>query len=295
MVIKESFRLVSKTPNVLNLNASTMRSFYDEENSPRHVFAILELKRKNFVHFTNSKIFDLISDIKKREDLKILDFDYALPVSFNKPTKELVVNLKPFEVKEVSNMSPNDLYGAIVYAYSFAMLVSKKFKIPESYANIIINFMLSFYVKAFGRTYGLVGIYASEISKLKFLIACYILASYFGYKVDKKLFQRASALAPYMYHTEYDTLRTYNFADIADFIKAVSDLKVMPGLTITKFTSTLYKYYGVNMLVAIEDLSRFFSVIVTSSVPGSRVVPRYLIQVNEKEYFKLIEIMRRMF
>ena len=295
MVIKESFRLVSKTPNVLNLNESTMRSFYNEENSPRHVFAILELKRKQFVHFTNNKIFDLISNIKKRESLKVLNFDYALPVSFNKPTKDLIVNLKPFQVLEVSNMSANDLYGSIVYAYAFAMLVSKKFKISESYAGIIVNFMLSFYVKAFGRTYGLVGIYASEISKLKFLIACYILASYFGYKTDKKLFQKASALAPYMFHTEYDELRSYDFGDIQGFINAVSDLKVMPGLTITKFTSTLYKYYGVNMLVAIEDLSRFFSVIVTSSVPGSRVVPRYLIQVNEKEYFKMVDIMRRMF
>lgn len=295
MVIKESFRLVSKTPNVLNMSESIMRSFYNEENSPRHVFATLELKKKNFVHFTNKKIFDLISDIKKREDLKILNFDYALPVSFNKPTKDLVVNLKPFQVLEISNMSSNDLYGAIVYAYAFAMLVNKKFKISESYASIIINFMLSFYVKAFGRAYGLVGIYASEISKLKFLIACYILVAYFGHNIDKKLFSKAASLAPYMYHTEYDELRSYNFREITGFVDALSNLKVMPGLTVTKFTSTLYKYYGVNMLVALEDLSRFFSVILTSSVPGSRVVPRYLVQVNEQEYFKLVEIMRRMF
>ena len=207
----------------------------------------------------------------------------------------MVKNLKPFEIQEISNMSPNDLYASLVYAYSFEKLVTKKFKLSESYANIIVNFLLSFYVKAFGRKYGLVGIYSSGIPKLKFLIACYILASFFGYQVNRKLFTKASTLAPYMYHTEIDQLQKYDFSNIDQFIKAVSDLKVMPGLTVALFTTTLYRFYGINILVALEDCSRFFSVILTSSVPGTRVVPRYLMQVNQKEYFKLIEIMRRLF
>lgn len=295
MKVKETFKLVSNVPNILNLSESIVRSFYNEENSPRHVFAILELKKQSIVHFTSKKIFNLISNIKQRDSVQIINFDYPLPVSYNPPTKGLIINLKPFEVQEIINMSPNDLYASLVYAYSFEKLVTKKFKISESYANIIVNFLLSFYVKAFGRKYGLVGIYSSGIPKLKFLIACYILASFFGHQVNKKLFTNASKLAPYMYHTEIDQLQKYDFSNIDQFIKAVSDLKVMPGLSVALFTTTLYRFYGINMLVALEDCSRFFSVILTSSVPGNRVVPRYLIQVNQKEYFKLVEIMRKLF
>ena len=196
MKVKDSFKLVSNVPNILNLSESVLRSYYDEDNSPRHVFAILELKKNSIVHFTTKKIFKMVSDTKKRDSLQIINFDYPLPVSYNPPTKGMIVNLKPFELKEISNMSPNDLYASIVYAYSFSQMVTKKFKISPSYAKIIVNFLLSFYVKAFGRKYGLVGIYSSGIPKLKFLIACYILSSFFGHAVNKKLFSDASILAP---------------------------------------------------------------------------------------------------
>lgn len=295
MKVKDSFRLISNTPNILNLSESVLRSFYNEENNPRHVFAILELKKNSMVHFTNKKIFELISNKKKRGSIQIVNIDYPLPVSYNHPTKGMITNLKPFELKEISNMSPNDLYACLVYAYAFERLATKKFKISESYAKVVVNYLISFYVKAFGRKYGLVGIYSSTIPKLKFLIACYILSAFFGRPTNKKLFEEASKIVPFMYANEYEQLKTYKFSEIDQFIKAVSDLKVMPGLTVAVFTSTIYRFYGINMLAALEDCSRFFSVILTSSVAGSRVVPRHLVQVNEKEYFKIIEITRRMF
>jgi len=295
MIIKDSFKLVSNAPNIVKMSESVVRSYSEEENSPRHVFAMLELKKKSITHFTTKKIFNLISNTTKRDVIQILNFDYPLPVSYNPPTKGLIINLKPFEVKEISNMSPNDLYASLVYAYSFAMMVTKKFKVSDSYAKIIINYMLSFYVQVFGKQYGLVGIYASGIPKLKFLIACYILASYFGYTQNKNFFTKASSLAPFMYSNELDQLKKYDFTRIDQFVKAVSDLKVMPGLSVTQFTSRLYRFFGINILPAIEDCARFFSVILTSSVPGSRVVPRFLIKYNEKEYFKIIEITRGMF
>lgn len=295
MIVKDSFKLVSNIPNTLDLSKNIIDSYTIEENSPRHVFAMLELKKKSIAHFTTTKIFDIISNIKKREYIQIINFDYPLPTSYNLPTNTAIINLKPFEVNEISSMSAYDLYTSIVYAYSFSMLSTKKYKISESYAKIIINFLLSFYVKAFGRDYGLVAIYSSAIPKLKFLIACYILAAFFGHPTNKNLFTSASTLAPYMYSNEIDQLLKYNFSFIDQFIKATSDLKVMPGITIAKFTSKLYRFYGINVLVALEDCARFFSVILSSSIPGARVVPRHLIQVNEKEYYKMVEIMGGMF
>jgi len=296
MIIKDSFRLVSGAPNLFKVSESIVKSHQQEENNPRHVFAVIELKKNSIKHFTNSVIFDLIKNKVKRESIQVVKIDsYPLPVSYNPPTRGMIINLKPFEVNEISNMNPNDLYASLVYAYAFRGLVTKKFKISESHANIIVKYLLSFYVQVFGKEYGLVGIYASGIPKLKFLVACYILSSFFGYKTGKKLFSKASSIAPYLYANEFDQLMKYNFYYIEEFIKATSELKVMPGLTITIFTSKLYRFFGINILPAIEDCSRFFSVFLISSIPGSRLIPRTLYKYNEKEYFKLVEIMRRMF
>lgn len=296
MVIKDKFRLVSNAENVINVSSSVIQKYSSEENSPRHVFAILELKKKSIVHFTSNTIMDWVSNKTKRESIQIVKVDdYPLPVTYNPPTKGNVINLKPFSVDEVSSMSPNDLYASLVYAYTFQKLVTKKYKIKEEYAKVIVNYLLSFYVQVFGKEYGLVGIYASGIPKLKFLTACYILSAFFGIKTSPSLFQKASTIAPYLYNNEIEQLKKYDFSLVEDFIQAISDTKVMPGLTITKFTSKLYRFFGVDILPAMEDCSRFFSVILTSSVPGNRLVPKYLFKYNQTEYFQLIEILRRMF
>lgn len=296
MVIKDTFRLVSGAPNVFKVSGSVVRSYQREENSPRHVFVILELKKHSIKHFTTSTIFNYIKDVKKREDIQVVNIDsYPLPVSYNQPTDGMIINLKPFEVSEISSMNPNDLYAALVYAYAFKKLVTKKFKISESYTKTIVNYLLSFFVQVFGKEFGLVGIYASGIPKLKFMIACYILSSFFGYSSDKRMFSKASSIAPYIYANEFDQLRRYDFSHIEQFIKALSDVKVMPGLNLTTFTSKLYRHFGINILPAIEDCSRFFSVMLTSSVPGSRIIPRFLYKYNEKEYYNIIDITKRIF
>jgi len=296
MVIKDKFRLVSGAENVIHVPLSVIKKHSSEENNPRHVFAILELKKKSISHFTSGTIMKWVSDKEKRESIQVVMVDdYPLPVTYNPPTKGNIINLKPFSVGEVSSMSPNDLYASLVYAYAFQRFVTKKYKIKEEYAKIIVNYLLSFYVQVFGKEYGLVGIYASGIPKLKFLIACYILSAFFGYKTSPTLFSKASTLAPYLYNNEIDALKKYDFSLIEQFIQAISDLKVMPGLTVTKFTSKLYRFFGINILPAMEDCSRFFSVILTSSVPGNRLVPKHLFKYNQTEYFQLIEITRGMF
>lgn len=296
MVIKDKFRLVANAPNILNLSSSVIEAHSQEENNPRHVFAVLELKKRSINHFASKKIFSLIGDVNRRDAIQVVRFDeYPLHISYNRPTKGLFINLKQFDVEEVSSLNPNDLYASLVYAYAFSLLVNKKFKIPESYAKPIIDYMLSFYIQVFGKDYGLVGIYASGIPKLKFLIACYILSAYFGHNTGKNLFNKAIPLAPYAYSEEYGELLKYDFSKIEDFIKALSDLKVMPGLSITKFTSKLYRFFGINILPAIEDCSRFFCTILTSSISGNSMVPKFLFKYNESRYHTLIDITRRMF
>ena len=296
MIIKNRFKLVSNKLNLTDYSLSVIKNNQIEENNPRHVFTFLELKKKNIIHFSNKVIFDLISNFEKREQIQVVNIDeYPFPVSYNIPTNGMLINLKPFNVKEIANMNPNDLYACIVYAYMFEKMVTGKFKINESFTRHIVNYFLSFYVQVFGKDYGLVGIYASGIPKLKFLIACYVLSAYFGYKTDTTLFKKAISLAPYLYSKEEEQMFNYDFSKIESFIKALSDLQVMPGITVHIFTSKLFRFFGINILPAIEDCARFFSVILTSSIPGAKVVPRTLFKYNEREYFTLIDIAKRMF
>jgi hypothetical protein len=297
MVIKDKFRLISGMPNVINLSQSVIKTYQTEENNPRHIFAFLELKKKNLNHFTNNTIFKFISNTKTRDSLQVVNFEkYPLYNTYNPPTKGMIINLKPFEVEEISNLSANDLYAAIVYSYAFSKMVTGKFKISENYARIIVSFLLSMLVQLFGKEYGLVGIYASGIPKLKFLLACYILAAFYGRANGKNLYQKASSIAPYMFNNEYDALGKYDFSKIEDFIKSVSELGVMPGLSLIKFTSKVHAFLKINGLAAFEDISRFFCFILTISVPGTKMVPTWVAKkYNEKQYYILVDIMRKMF
>lgn len=296
MIIKDKFRLVSDIPNVLSMSPAMIKNYSYEENSPRHIFAFLELKRKSVPHFTNNTIFRLIANIKEREQIQVVDLEqYQLSCSYNKTTKGMIINLKPFGTKEISNLSPNNLYGALVYSYTFKQLATKKFKIKETYAKHVIDFLLSLFVQLFGRKYGLLATYSSGIAKLKFLIACYVYAAFFGYPNNMNLFKTAAKIAPFIYNHEINLLKRYDYRKIEDLISALSDLKVMPGINLIKFTSTIYNYMKVEMLAAIEDCSRFFCTILTSNVPGSSVVPSYISKYNERAYYSIIDIMRGAF
>ena len=296
MITKEKFKLVSNIDNILNISQNIIDKYTTEDNTPRHVFAVLDLKKNTINHFTKNKIFEWITNVKKRESIQVVTFDeYPLPVTYNIANKSNIINLKYFNVSDVASLNPSDLFASLVYAYTFENLITKKYKIQESHANIIVNYLLSFYVQVFGKEYGLVGTYARDIPKLKFLVACYVLSSFFGISSSKSLFQKASTIAPYLYKEEIDDLYKYDFFKIEDFILSVSDLKVMPGLTISKYTAKLYRFFGINILPAMEDCSRFFSVILTSSVSGNKIAPKFLFKYNQKEYERLIEIIRRLF
>jgi len=286
MLVKKTFRLVGNAPNVLHLNRNVLSAYLNEENSPRHIFVALELKKSSFKHFTRDAIFRLIYDTKKREIIKAISIDYPLPVSYNEPTKDLVINLKALNTTTIGQLHPNNLY-------SFASLVTGSYTVSDSYASVIVRYLLSFLVQVFGKEFGLVSIYSVRIPKLKFLLACYVLSSFFGYKSN--LFRQAYRLAPYSYEEELEQLRKYDFTKIDDFVKATSDLKVMPGWSITKLTSKLYRYFGINILPAMEDASRFFSVILVSTIPGSTIAPKILKKYNEDAYFRIVDITRGIF
>lgn len=296
MIIKDKFELLNKTPNILNVPKSSLATYSIEENSPRHIFTILELKKRSIKHFTKDKIFKFMGNIQERDSLVVVNFEkYPLVATLNGPTKNIVINLKPFDVDEAANLNPSDLFAAIVYGYGFSKLITKQVKVSDMYAKPIIDFLTSMFVRVFGKEYGLTEIYSSGIPKLKFLLSCYIFSSFFGYTNDSKLLRKASSVAPYNYQQEAQQILNYDYSSITQFLKALSDLKVMPGVKPYSFTTKIYRFFGINMLAGFEDCSRFIMAIVSASIGGSKLVPTYISKYHEKAFGQILEIAKKVY
>ena len=296
IIVKDTFTLLKGTPNILSLSSNVISAYEISDNARREAFALLQLNEKSVSHFSKDKIYNLMGNIKDRQRVQLVKLeDYILPVTLNKPTKDIIINLKAFDVSSITGLGVKNLFASLVYGYSLGILVNNKIKIGEIYAEVITNFLLSVFIRVFGREYGLLGAYAQSISELKFLIACYVLDSFFGVRNHKKLFSKAISFAPFNYQEIYPNLIKYDFSDITQFVKALSELKIMPGITQYSFTSKILRFLSLNFLPALEDLSRFISVIVTSSVKGSSLVPAFISSYNKTAYSKILEIGKLIF
>lgn len=296
MIIKDNFELINKTPNLLNIPPATLKTYEAEENSPRHVFTFLTLKQKHIKHFTKDKIFKFVGNLQERDNIKVVNFEkYPLTVSLNGPAKNILINLKPFDVDDVASLNPSDLFASIMYGYGFSKLITNKVKVSDMYAKPMIDFLTSLLVRAFGKEYGLTEIYSAGIPKLKFLLSCYIFSSFFGYENNNKLLRMATSTAPYNYQPEADQILSYNYRSVTQFLKALSDLKVMPGIKGYGFTTKIYRWYGMNILAGFEDRSRFIMAILAASVGGSKMVPTFIAKFHEKAFKSIVEIAKKVY
>lgn len=296
MIIKEKFSLLKDIPNTLDIDKKVIKKYQTEENSLRSLFVLLKLNEKRISHFTKDKILKLVSDIEKREIIKIVNFEkYILPVTYNTKTNNILINLKPFDVDEISKMNPKNIYACVVYGYVFYNLINKKISIPDTYSDNITKYLVSVFIRVFGKEYGLTGIYATGIPKLRFLISCYILSSFFGFTNKKNTYKRSFVVSLFDYREIESELDKYNFSDITDFIKSLSDLDVMKGLRQYGFTAKLLRYLSINFIPAIEDCSRFFASIITSDISGQYLIPSFIFKYNETEFKNIINIGKKIF
>jgi hypothetical protein len=295
MVIKKKFSLLSNTPNILSLSPTVIKSI-SIDNGYRKVFVTVEMSRRNINHFTKDKVIKLVTDVKK-DRINVINLQsYSLPVSYNKPTKKIVINLSPFGVDDITPSQPGErnIYACVVYGICFEELVTGRSTVSEKHFAVITNYINSILIRSFGKKYGLLGTFAVELPKLKFLTCCYILASFFGV-TGTKAYRKASIASTYDYSLIEKDLNKYDFSDIKDFIKALSDLKVMPGLNVYMFLAEIVKRFGFNFLPALEDLSRFISILTASNIPGTSVVPSFLSKYDETSFNNILQISKSIF
>jgi hypothetical protein len=294
MNIKDKFQLISGAPNILDLSKAQVASLTLEGNSPQHLYATLDLKKSMIKHKGFNKIFDYLKSVKTSKDLEILYFEqYPLVASYNRKTNSKVINLFPFNTKELSRVSYLNLYAALLYSYTFDKIVNKNLRIPENMIQPISNFWFSMFVQVFGRDYGMTGTYSSKLPGLKFLITLYILVAFFGKKQDKAAYNLAKSYSGYMYDEKLSILKQSDLSNIHGLARALNAMDVMPGFNIVKYTTKMHRMYDIQMLPAFEDLSRFLTSVMVSSVGGQTIIKTHLNTKNKSAFMLMLNYMEK--
>jgi len=293
MIIKDKFTLLKDVPNILSIPPNSLNAI-SIENGSQILYSTLELMKSRVNHFTKSKVFKTLSDVNKIHIVNIPK--YILKVSYNKPTDGIVINLAPFGTDDILPNNPGsyNLYASLVYGVTFKELVTNKVKIATSYSAVVSSYLMALFLRMFGKQYGLLGSFSKEIVKLKFLTNCYVLDSFFGI-TGNACYKKASVYSSYDYRDIEGELRNYDFSNIDNFIMSLSNLKVLPGINKHIFTAKIMRMFGLEFLPAIEDLSRFISVMTTSNIKGSYVVPTFIFKYNEESFKNILEISKRIF
>ena len=294
--VKDKFSILKDTPNVLHMSESEIKS-KTVNNGVILMSNVINMLSKNIEHFTKKYVLNQITE-KNQHEIVVLHMEsYPLHVSYNEPTQQMVINLAPFNVDTITIMSPDprNIYATLAYAMCFRNIVTgRSKKIKESYFSIYSTFLTSMFVQLLGREYGLLGKYATQINLLKFITSVYVLTSFFGV-AQNKTYSDAGKVSMIDYKKYVTELNKYDLTKIDDYIKILSDLKILPGITKYHLISRVYRYLSVAFLPALEDLGRYTSIFMTSSIPGTNIIPRFIEKYNEDIYADIINISKLAF
>lgn len=296
MILKQKFDLLKGVDNILKLSAPEVKRNL-VENGPRKIFVTIELEKGRITHFAKNEVYKLIQGKKIRQILNVLALkDYGLSVSINQTDKKILLNISPFGVDDILTTKPGpiDLYTMLVYGIVFNAVATKKLIVQPNLHVPISDFFVSLMVKLFGKQYGLLGSFSSQIVKLKFLTNVYILQSFFGLK-GRDLYTKASVASSFDYRTIEDKLKRYNFLNINDYILALSDFGVLPNINRHIIAGKFLTHFKLEFLPALEDLSRFMGIIAGTSVRGNSFLPNYVSKYNERAYYSILEITKKIF
>ena len=107
-----------------------------------------------------------------------------------------------------------------------------------------------------------------------------------GVKQNEELYNKLAG----MMHTNYDDLDLkYDFRSTKEFLKAINGNNIVP-ISENVFSTKVINMYGTASLPLFEDISRFYSGIIASTVPGNGVFSGFLSKVNTTLYDKLVYI-----
>ena len=296
MIIKDKFTLIKDVNNYFTMAKPDLDSL-KIDIGPRKMFVMLEMTKGNIAHYTKDRIFNILTNIKEREKkLAIVNMpEYAFHVSYNKPSDTIIINLSAFGVKDITTKpSPQNLYASMIYGIVLSDIISGRQQISYKFAKSFVDYITAILLRSFGKKYGLLGSFSNKIVLLKFLVSCYVLASFFGIEKNE-LYKKAIQIVPIEYRPMQPYLDKHDFSNIIDFLIVLSEFQVFPNINRHLFVSEIIKKYQFTFLPALEDIARFVSILTTSEVKGTEIVPTYLDKYQLDAYQNILQISKAIF
>jgi hypothetical protein len=290
MIPKDKLVFLNDTKNMFDFSQGTIDAYkLDDDDIDKIVQTLTLYSAKSKDHFANPAIQRQVANKFKNVDFVRIP-KYPLPAVFNKRTKKIIINMNVWGRKDILNIPPQDLYAVLVYGYVCAYYTVKN--IQEKDISIISDFMSSMFVRMFAKKYGLMGSYAGELPKLRFLVSTYVMVSFMGMSTQRA-YVKSSHLAKTTKKAFDVDLNEYDFYSGKDFIRCLSDSGVLHGITTYEFASRMIRSFGAFSLPMFEDGMRFMATIAGSSILGTTMFPISLQRYSPKLYDKTITIISK--
>lgn len=284
----DKFQLIQICDNLVDkTSASKMIPIVNGHKKVQSVLSMFIIQHK-----TSKYVLELVKTKKISKYIEFVsDSKYPLPVTYDKTSKKVLVNVGFFHASDITSSKPTDrqLYSSLTYGLIFYQMVNQKSKLSIDIAHGLTNYYTSMFVSLFGKQYGLIGIYTNKIPKLKFLIGCYVLARYFEME-GVKMYREAQSMCGADYIQYEEKLSKYDFSNIRDFVKSLDELDVFPSFQIYKFMSRLYSSFGLSFLAAFEDINRLIPSIIICNIGGNDIIPAFLYKYNIRAFNALLSL-----
>lgn len=292
MEIKNNLDILKNTPNILDLSLPIVSSFEipDGVNSVKHILSVF---RGRVSHFTKPSIYRQL-DSQNPLFVVVRMPKYILPVTWNKKTSQIILNLDFFGTDDISRVSAKDLYSLLVYGYCFKILVNNEYVISRKHSTLFSQFLISMLVKMFGKDYGLLGTFSPEINKLKFLTNCYVQCSFFGISQTVSLYNTCASMSGYSPREDFDP-SDFDFTSFRQYVISLNKTGCMPDFDIYKLSTKVVRQFGFSFLPIFEDISRFVSIFTTSDLFGNKLAPGYIRSFNEPTFQAIMTLSEYIF
>lgn len=285
--MKDKLLLVSNKPNSLSIDQEVIDSLKIDEEELHHVKTTLKLFSKKAQGTITYDVFEP----HMKTDLKLFDFvrmtDYPLAAAFNQTTRRVIINIGSMGRRNVQNIEIRDLYAMVIYSIIIGYFSGTR-KIPESNSKLYVDFYNSIILKIFAKSYGLTGSYMDLIPELRFFTNLFVLVSFFDLP-QKDAIDRAAPLAKFNLKKLKVDLSKYDFYDIKDYTKVLSDSGVMPGFSLYVFVKKMLANFGIINLGMFEDIVRFNATMMASVVNGNTLFASHLQIYHTELYRRILE------
>jgi hypothetical protein len=282
---KYDFELLEKTPNIAKTKSELGQ--IQQIATQKDLVSVIGSSLPTITHYSKEPLVRFLQNNPKAFTICLAP-SYVLPAAYVKSEKQVFLNISYFSASNIGRVDYRNLYGLALYGFILYHVHGlKRGRMSEEYASFICDFLSAILIRVFGKKYGLLTSYSYLIGSLKFMVACYVLSSFFSIPSGDRLYLKASSMSGFSPDLIRDRLGSYDFSKITNFVAALSDFSIMPGISPFVFASVLFRSFGSSFVAALEDYGRFVSFFICSELRGSTIAGSFFSKFHAYSYTRI--------